>query len=454
MASFYFSTHLTIKQTLMKKILLISYLVFALLSASGQTTISVIKPYGGRVDWRTTNNQIAYDMTDLSGYFNVYKTDTSGIPTINITNKPNAPQKHKGNPTWHPSGDWIIFQAEIDTIPDLLDPVATPGIGAYNNLWATDSAGNQFWQLTFLPPTFPATGVLHPHFSNNGTKVVWAQMLDNSGPNNNWFIKIADFVVTSGVPSLQNIQTLHPGTTFPTLYETHGFSPGDSIITFSSTINNPRLYEWDVFTYNLNSSQLTNLTNSTDWDEFASISPEGTKIVWATSKNITWDTAYIESLRMEWWQMDVNGDNKTQLTHFNTVGFPEYTPGRNTAADLSWGTTGNEFIGLVQGNNPAFGKDVKVTINTTGLNDVTIDNEILIRIFPNPFTYFTTFSFGTTVVNAEINIYNSCGEKVKTINHISGDRILIFRENLCQGIYFYELKQDKYIFTGKLLIVD
>jgi hypothetical protein len=428
--------------------------MFTLFSVSGETIISVVKPYGGRVDWCATNNQVAYDMIDLSGYYNVYRTDTSGITTINITNKPDAPQKHNGNPTWHPSGDWIIFQAEIDTISDIFDPVATPGLGVYNNLWATDSAGNQFWQLTFLVPSFPATGVLHPHFSNDGTKVLWAQMLNNSGPNNNWFIKIADFVVTGGVPSLQNIQTLHPGTILPTLYETHGFSPGDSIITFASTMNNPNLYEWDVFTYNLNSSQLTNLTNSTDWDEFATISPDGAKIVWATSKNIIWDTTHLDSLRMEWWQMDVNGNNKIQLTHFNTVGFPEYTPGRSVAADFSWGATGNEFIGLVQGNNQAFGKDVKVTLNTTGLNEVAIGNKTLIRISPNPFKYYTTFSFGTDVVDAELNIYNSYGQKVKTINNISGDKILIFKENLSQGVYFYELKQDKYIFTGKLTIID
>ena len=47
------------------------------------------------------------------------------------------------------------------------------------------------------------------------------------------------------------------------------------------------------------------------------------------------------------------------------------------------------------------------------------------------------------------------GQKIKTINDISGDQIKIERENLSTGIYFYELKQDKKtISTGKLIITE
>ena len=53
--------------------------------------------------------------------------------------------KHNGNPTWHPSGKWIIFQSvDVDLIPPSIPKseiriLTGPGAGWLNNLWIMDN---------------------------------------------------------------------------------------------------------------------------------------------------------------------------------------------------------------------------------------------------------------------------------------------------------------------------
>jgi Tol biopolymer transport system component len=155
-------------------------ITFASLQLCAQRIYTTILENGGRIDFCEHNNKIAYDRPDSNGYYNVYVTDTMGLALTYITNKPNAPQKHNGTPAWHPGGEWIVFTSQIDSVPDIFDPVGGPGIGTFNNLWITDSSGSEFWQLTDYPYVFPAQGVLHPHFSHYGSKLYWAHMVDNS----------------------------------------------------------------------------------------------------------------------------------------------------------------------------------------------------------------------------------------------------------------------------------
>jgi hypothetical protein len=99
------------------------------------------------------------------------------------------------------------------------------------------------------------------------------------------------------------------------------------------------------------------------------------------------------------------------------------------------------------------GVSVNCTLGT-GISQLTY-NEQQVLIYPNPFNYSATIQFNSTLVNAELNIYNLYGQKIKTINNISGDKIKIDRENLSSGIYFIHLTQDnKTITKDKLVITD
>lgn len=96
---------------------------------------------------------------------------------------------------------------------------------------------------------------------------------------------------------------------------------------------------------------------------------------------------------------------------------------------------------------------IKQNNNSLG-NSVT---EIIqnLTIFPNPLNSSATILFNSTIKNAELNMYNIDGQKIKTINHISGQEMKLYRDKLSNGIYFIRITQDnKVIALGELVITD
>lgn len=105
-------------------------------------------------------------------------------------------------------------------------------------------------------------------------------------------------------------------------------------------------------------------------------------------------------------------------------------------------------------NDTAYFPSIGPTCNMP-VGIISYKNEISHSVFPNPFNTFTTIQFNSMINNAELNIYNPYGQKIKTIKDISGDRIKIERGFLSSGFYFYELRQNsKNIATGKLIVTD
>lgn len=74
-------------------------------------------------------------------------------------------------------------------------------------------------------------------------------------------------------------------------------------------------------------------------------------------------------------------------------------------------------------------------------------------IYPNPFNTTATIRFDKPLHEAVIKIYNTCGQKVQEITHISGMEVQISRNNLPAGIYFLQLTAaNKIISTAQLVI--
>lgn len=74
---------------------------------------------------------------------------------------------------------------------------------------------------------------------------------------------------------------------------------------------------------------------------------------------------------------------------------------------------------------------------------------------PNPSGDQTSFWTSLEMNNAKLSIYNSLGEKQKTIEGINGKSILIQKENLPNGIYFVHVEQDNYkLITEKLVFTE
>jgi Tol biopolymer transport system component len=328
-------------------------------------SITVIRDRDRNLDWSHANNLITYSYLDTDGYYDVAVMNPDGSGSTCLTcDNPALPNKHMSNPTWHPSGNYLVFQVE-KTVHYGDSFYSTPGIGYNCNLWAMTSDGGQFFQLTDLvtkqgplDPN-PTTGVLHPHFSNDGTKLVWGQLVQAiDGRMGDWELKVADVVIDGGAISLVNIQTFTPGQqTY--WYESHGFSPDDTKIIFSGSLESGQDDTgMDIYTMDLETEELMQLTQTyTVWDEHAHCSPDGSKIVWISSVNDFDPTNWRSTMATEYFIMDADGSNKTQLTFFNTPGHPDnalFSGAMVICADSSWNADGDAIMASIAVNGQLY----------------------------------------------------------------------------------------------------
>ena len=315
-------------------------------------SITTLVEYGKSLDWCYTNNMIACGKKGDDSYYDVCILNADGSDERYLTLS-GCPQKHNGNPVWHPSGEYIVFTSQNeDAICDECDRVGIPGRGINCNLWVVTKDGSTFWQLTFYPSSATnPKGVIHPQFSHDGKRLLWAERLRNKRgtPWGEWVLKVADFAIDDGC-YLENIQSYQPGEAFR-FYESHAFSKDDKKILFSGNLvedqpeNGLDIYELDLETQNL--TRLTDTFN--DWDEHAHYSPDGEKIAWMSSnglgdlgitfddlRNHTWGL----KLKTELWIMDTDGSHKKQLTFYNED--PEYF-GNTIISDSAWSPDGTKI---------------------------------------------------------------------------------------------------------------
>jgi Tol biopolymer transport system component len=308
--------------------------------------ITTISEEGGRLDWSPMNNLIVRDKLGPDGYFQIYsmKPDTLNLQCLTC-DKPEAPTKHKGNPAWHPSGEYIVFQAEQESHPGI-SFLSNPGSGANSDLWLMTSDGNRYFRLTNLGPK---RGVLHPHFSHSGTMLTWAEIVDpqiclscTKGRLGGWALKLADFVVDASGPRLANIRTYRPGD--PAFYETNGFSIDDTKLIFTGNLEPDQLESGqDVYTLEIKTQKLERLTTTLEeWDEHAHYSPNGKVIIWMSSTDSGRRVSLL-SYKTDYWIMNADGSNKVRLTYFNQPGHPDYIKGGVIAADFDWSPDGTKI---------------------------------------------------------------------------------------------------------------
>ncbi|MFQ6091468.1 MAG: dockerin type I domain-containing protein [bacterium] len=331
-------------------------------------TIWTVTENGGRVDWsHSGNNLIAFDRVGADGFYDVYIMTPEGEEVVCLTDRPGfVPQKHNGQPVWHLSGHYIVFQAEKDENFDPDDrhfvssEVSTPGRGWNCDLWCVDLQDTSFTRLTNLPTrktysdTTPTSGVLHPHFSHDGTKLLWSELLNGEadlggrGDWGQWRLNLSKFVVDSSGPRLDSTEHFEPGEA--TFYESHGFSPDDSLIIFSGNLEpgQHQIY-MDIYSMNIYTHELKRLTFTTEdvWDEHAHYSLDGREIVWMCSEGYSFiPDQWRATLSTDYWLMNADGSDKNRLTYFNELGHPEHTGERVIMADCSWSPDGGRLVGF------------------------------------------------------------------------------------------------------------
>jgi Tol biopolymer transport system component len=313
-------------------------------SRSPVVSITIIKEEAGRLDWSHNLDLIAFDRRGEDGYYDVHvmRSDGSG-ETCLTCDKPGLPGSHMGNPAWYPSGDYIVFQAE-KPVHEGRSTKALPGYGIDSDLWLITRDGKHYYQLTDVSPDM---GVLHPHFSHDGSKLLWTEKVGEGGEYGVWALKVADFIIDESGPHLANIKTYQPGG--EVFREGHGFSKDDTKVIFSGNLE-PGQAEFaiDVYTLDLKTEKLERLTSTMDeWDEHAQYSPSGNKVVWMSTMGCNCNPARSLDLRADYWLMDADGLNKLRLTYFNEPGSAEYTGERIVAADSAWSPDGTKLAALL-----------------------------------------------------------------------------------------------------------
>ena len=103
--------------------------------------------------------------------------------------------------------------------------------------------------------------------------------------------------------------------------------------------------------------------------------------------------------------------------------------------------------------------NILVQVENENIHKSYPDHFSLSQNYPNPFNPSTTieFSLPEDVNNLKLSVYNSLGEKVAELVNtalIAGKYSYIWEaKNLASGIYFYELRTDKFISVKKMVLI-
>ncbi len=90
---------------------------------------------------------------------------------------------------------------------------------------------------------------------------------------------------------------------------------------------------------------------------------------------------------------------------------------------------------------------------STGVS-ISLVNETSLKIIPNPFVNETVIQSPFNLTNATLSIYNVLGQEVKTILHITGQEVIVTRENLREGIYLIMLTENNKTITIDKFVIN
>lgn len=340
-------------------------LALALILANLQSNyVKVLANDGGHLAVHPGNESIVYDRRGEDGYFDLWimNTDGSNQRAFTIT-APGFPTRHVGNPAWHPSGNFLVLQAQQQSCPDTddLNNKAVPGSGLLNDIWIVSKDGSQAWRVRTLDDELgvDAAFALHPHFSHNGTRLIWSERITANGRSSfgEWLLMMGDVTdPAGGSPTLSNVRAHSPGVSSPVVppargafYETHGFHPDDGSLLFSGEQD----LGLEIYRFNIASETATRLTNAEEaWDEHAHDSPDGSSIAYISSSGLRYQSSPF-LLETEFWLMNPDGSRPRRLSGFYDPGSDHYLDlPFLVPADSEWSPDGQTLYGLVITGHP------------------------------------------------------------------------------------------------------
>ena len=283
---------------------------------------------GGRVDWYKGNAHelITFDAmsNDLLKYSEVYTIKPDGSGKQCVTCNSDIPKGFVGQPAWHPDGEHLVIQVEnLNSKHRGMEHVS---FGINNDLWIIKEDGSGAKRIWTTDLNHAA---LHPHFSHDGTKLIFAERIPTGviipgigeltpgGENfwNGWQIRIADFD-PEYMEIIESTAIQPNGNGF---YETNDFFNANEF-TYSFTAHG-QAYVDDLYSVKTDGTNIVQIINSsTTWEEHGTFSPAGTgDFVFLSSRfDPTWTapSSKPDTVALELFLINTNGEI-FQLTEMN-----------------------------------------------------------------------------------------------------------------------------------------
>lgn len=142
--------------------------------------------------------------------------------------------------------------------------------------------------------------------------------------------------------------------------------------------------------------------------------------------------------------------------------FEYYGKLNTTIANNYWCTLDSSSTKLLifDGYNiPTYGLAKFMPIDTScyktlGLKELKQHQQTTTKLYPNPFSNTATLVFENPQNNNhQFSVFNTMGQLVMSIENIKGTKVLIDRQELQNGLYFYQLRNEEGVIgSGKMMI--
>lgn len=315
----------------------------------------------------------------INGILQVHKMKTDGSNLQCLTCGKTIPgaksNGHRGQPAWHPSGNYIIFLANNEHSRPLLRFTDFPGIATNVDVYIMTADGNSYWKITDYAASW---GALYPVFSHNGQKITWSEDnscsrtscpvqdpdggccvfksdVKNRAPGEElglWQIMTSNLSFNGSTPVWDTPVGITVNYEGKRVLEGAGFTGDDNGLVFESAdinLSNNHAICADVYKSDLsgNYSSFVKLSNSPlSHEENTDYSPSGRKIAYTSGPavGITYKTdLYIAN---------ADGTGETRLTHFIDPSVPCsqgtyvncYDQYMDIVGDPTWSSDGRKIL--------------------------------------------------------------------------------------------------------------
>jgi Tol biopolymer transport system component len=320
-------------------------------------TIKQLTGHGGRLAWYTgpAHELIAYDaiVNGETAATEVFVMQPDGSEARCVTCRMGFPKGggFVGQPAWHPDGRHLVIQVENANSKHTRFNHMAWGIDA--DLWLISLDGDRAERIWVSAPGHAA---LHPHFSDDGRVLIFAERrptpqitrrlfhpwaaVGGQNPWDGWSIHVATADISaSGSRILSNHRRVAPNRRG--FYETHSMS-GKGRIVYSFTADGAP-YVDDIFETDAEGQLTFHLIDSpSTWDEHGAFSPNKRNLAFISSRaDPEWHAprSRADTLTTELFVRSSDG-RIHQLTNFNKEADGTR---RYLVSDFDWDRTGRRI---------------------------------------------------------------------------------------------------------------